>query len=152
MPAQLFLILKSFFYNRKCTNVKGNSFSPQHIAVGSYKVVILHPTFSTSIRLISLELLSISHLCRRYGLIIHTQWHYYSYTQFAISRLIEAWCKNWLIKINKSKSTQATFSLRRDMCSLIKLNNVTIFVFNETKYLGIIFDNRLTWGPQLKNK
>lgn len=49
-------------------------------------------------------------------------------------------------------STQINFSFRRDECPLIKLNNVTISVFNETKYLGILLDKRLTWSPRLKNK
>lgn len=66
--------------------------------------------------------------------------------------LIEACCKNWLIKINESKSTQVIFTLRHGNCPLIKLNNVNIPVSNETKYIGILLDKRLTWGPHLKNK
>jgi len=53
-----------------------------------------------------------------------------------------AWCKNWLIKINESKSTQVTFTLRHGNCPLVKLSNVHIPVSNETKYLGIILDKR----------
>lgn len=43
-------------------------------------------------------------------------------------------------------------SFRHGIYSLIKLNNDTIPVCNKTKYLGILFDKRLTWGPHLKNK
>jgi hypothetical protein len=49
-------------------------------------------------------------------------------------------------------STQVTFTLRHGICPLIKLNNANIPVRNETKYLGILVDKRLTCGSHLKNK
>lgn len=54
--------------------------------------------------------------------------------------------------INESKSTRVTFTLRQDVCPIIKLIDVPIPVQNKTKYLGIILDKRLSWGPHLKNK
>ena len=58
--------------------------------------------------------------------------------------LIDTWSTNWMININESKSSQVTFALRPGTCPTIKLKNKNIPISNETKYLGIILDKRLT--------
>lgn len=62
-------------------------------------------------------------------------------------------CK-WRTKINKNKFTQVTFTLRRTPidCPQITLNNKAIPVKDETKYLGVVINRRLTWDPHLKEK
>ncbi|XP_008183743.1 uncharacterized protein LOC103309618 [Acyrthosiphon pisum] len=62
------------------------------------------------------------------------------------------WFKSWKIKINDSKSSHVTFSLRPGDCPHITFENAIIPHSNEVKYLGLLFDRRLTWGPHLKTK
>jgi len=62
------------------------------------------------------------------------------------------WFKSWKIKINDSKSSHVTFSLRSGDCPHITFDNAIIPHSNEVKYLGLLFDRRLTWGPHLKTK
>jgi len=62
------------------------------------------------------------------------------------------WFKSRKIKINDSISSHVTFSLRPGDCPHITLENAIIPHTNEVKYLGLLFDRRLTWGPQLKTK
>jgi hypothetical protein len=56
------------------------------------------------------------------------------------------------IKINEAKSTQVNFSLRREQCPAIFLNNIQIPASPSTKYLGIYLDNHLTWKGHKKKK
>jgi hypothetical protein len=58
---------------------------------------------------------------------------------------IQEWTNIWKIKINEAKSTQVNFSLRREQCPAIFLNNVQIPASPSTIYLRIYLDNHLTW-------
>jgi hypothetical protein len=58
----------------------------------------------------------------------------------------------WKIKVNEAKSTQVNFSLRREKCPAIFLNNVQIPSSPSTKYLGIYLDNHLTWNEHIRKK
>jgi len=62
------------------------------------------------------------------------------------------WFTNWKIKINESKSSFVTFSLRPLNCPAATINNITIPHSTEIKYLGLTFDRRLTWSLHLKDK
>ncbi|VVC38952.1 Endonuclease/exonuclease/phosphatase,Reverse transcriptase domain [Cinara cedri] len=62
------------------------------------------------------------------------------------------WFNSWKIKINDSKSSHITFSLRPGNCPHIIYENAIIPHTNEAKYLGLLFDRRLTWSPHLKTK
>jgi hypothetical protein len=57
------------------------------------------------------------------------------------------WFKSWKIKINDSKSSHVTFSLRPGNCPHITFENKIIPHTNEVKYLGLLFDRRLSWLP-----
>jgi hypothetical protein len=59
--------------------------------------------------------------------------------------------KSWKIKINDSKSSHV-ISLRFGNCPHITFENAIIPHTNEGKYLGLLFDRRLTWGTHLKTK
>ena len=65
---------------------------------------------------------------------------------------LSEWFVKWKIKINESKSSFITFSLRPHICPPVTMNNTIIPHSNEVKYLGLIFDKRLTWSSHLKDK
>jgi hypothetical protein len=58
----------------------------------------------------------------------------------------------WKRKVNEAKSTQVNFSLRREKCPAIFLNNVQIPPSPSKKYLGIYLENHLTWNEHLRKK
>jgi len=66
--------------------------------------------------------------------------------------IVDLWTKIWKIKINESKSSFFTFTLRRGSCPLVTMNNIPIYSYSEVKYLSLILDNKLTWNPHLKAK
>jgi hypothetical protein len=49
----------------------------------------------------------------------------------------DAWAKKWTIKINQSKSTHITFTLRNQTCPTVQMGNVDLPQENEVKYLGM---------------
>ncbi|KAL4127024.1 hypothetical protein QTP88_011222 [Uroleucon formosanum] len=65
---------------------------------------------------------------------------------------LSKWFTKWKIKVNESKSSFVTFALRPLNCPPISMNNTIIPHSNEVKYLGLIFDRRLTWSSHLKDK
>ena len=54
--------------------------------------------------------------------------------------------------MNETKSVQVTFTLKRDTCPPINLNDAEIPQANEVKYLGIHLDKRLTWKKHIQTK
>jgi len=63
-----------------------------------------------------------------------------------------SWFNKLGIKINESKSSHITFSLRPQDFLPITLNHSTIPYRTKVKYLGLTLDRILTWGPHLKDK
>ncbi|KAL4136280.1 hypothetical protein QTP88_007828 [Uroleucon formosanum] len=66
--------------------------------------------------------------------------------------LINSWATQWRIKINPEKSYNVIFSLRKNDFPPLQLQGVDIPKTSQVKYLGLILDKRLTWGPHLKSK
>ena len=64
--------------------------------------------------------------------------------------IIDLWTKRWKIKINQTKSSFITFTLKKGFCPVVTLNNIPILSFSKVKYLGLILDSKLTWDPHLK--
>jgi hypothetical protein len=57
-----------------------------------------------------------------------------------------AWCESWNIKINVDKTQEPYFSHQNRLPdSLLTLNGRNITFVNSVKYLGVIFDKRMTW-------
>jgi hypothetical protein len=65
---------------------------------------------------------------------------------------IETWSGKWKTKINENKSAHIIFTLKKDHCPNITVNNKVIPSSDQIKYLGLTLDKRLTWGPHLKQK
>lgn len=65
---------------------------------------------------------------------------------------ISKWSIKWRIKINTDKSFHIPFTLRKAVLPPIYFQNNPIQTTTQTKYLGLILDKRLTWGPHLKIK
>jgi hypothetical protein len=57
-----------------------------------------------------------------------------------------AWCESWNIKINKENTRAIYFNHRnRPPDSLLTLNGWNNQFVNSVKYLGVIFDKKMTW-------
>lgn len=65
---------------------------------------------------------------------------------------VEKWANLWGIKINEQKCTHVTFTLRKETCSPILINNQMVPQQFWTKYLGIHLDRRLTWKSHIDAK
>ena len=63
--------------------------------------------------------------------------------------LLENWCRTWKISINNEKSAIVHFRPKRGPCSseVFLFNGTSIPVVSQYKYLGIIFDEYLTFKP-----
>lgn len=64
----------------------------------------------------------------------------------------EKWLKKWKLKANETKSTHMTFTLRRESCPPVYINNKQLLEVDSTKYLGIHLDKRLTWRKHIFTK
>lgn len=62
---------------------------------------------------------------------------------------IEDWLKCWRIRANQSKSTHVTFTLRKETCPPVSLNNEEIPQADHAKYLGMHLDRRFTWQKHI---
>jgi hypothetical protein len=63
----------------------------------------------------------------------------------------ETWCKRWNIKINEDKTQAIYFSHRiRPSEAHLALNGRNIPFVDHVKYLGVIFDKRITWRPDIE--
>jgi hypothetical protein len=62
---------------------------------------------------------------------------------------IERWTQKWRLKIKEAKSVHVTFSLKKDTCPPVRINQASIPQSETVKYLGLHFDKRLTWGQHI---
>jgi hypothetical protein len=65
---------------------------------------------------------------------------------------LEAWLKKWQININATKSVQVTFTLRKEQCPAVHINNTAIPQSPTVKYLGLHLDSRLTWTQHVDKR
>ncbi|KAK7087559.1 hypothetical protein V1264_021593 [Littorina saxatilis] len=70
--------------------------------------------------------------------------------QLAADKLA-AWADDWCVKINLEKSTTTLFTLSpKQKPGVIKLGDTPLRNDDEPTYLGVTFDKRLTWKPQIQ--
>ena len=65
---------------------------------------------------------------------------------------IEKWLQKWKIKVNETKSSHITFTLRKDHCPAVSINQTFIQQVESVKYLGLHFDRRLNWKQHIAKK
>jgi hypothetical protein len=66
--------------------------------------------------------------------------------------ILQRWLQKWKIKINESKSTHLTFTLRNDPSPPLYLNNIEIPPATTVKYLGFYLDTKLNWKDHIIKK
>jgi hypothetical protein len=66
--------------------------------------------------------------------------------------ILHSWLQKWNIKINETKSTYLTFTLRNDPSPPIYLNVVEMPSAATVKYLGLHLDNKLNWKTHIAKK
>jgi hypothetical protein len=62
------------------------------------------------------------------------------------------WLKKWKIKFNESKSSHISFTLRKDHCPAVNINQTIILQTEVVKYLELQFDCRLNWKEHVAKK
>ncbi|KAG5893987.1 hypothetical protein JTB14_004242 [Gonioctena quinquepunctata] len=62
---------------------------------------------------------------------------------------IQNWIEIWRIRANGAKSIHVTFTLRRETCPLVKINNFQLLQAEDAKYLGMHWDRRPTRKKQI---
>ena len=60
-----------------------------------------------------------------------------------------SWCKSHDIKISKDKTKLMVFGINNKASFQLYLDNFSIEKVNKFKFLGIYFDNSLTWKPHI---
>lgn len=65
---------------------------------------------------------------------------------------ISTWARPWKIRLNREKSTNVDFTLRKHGYKPIVLNGEVLEKANHAKYLGVYLDKRLTWKTHIIKK
>lgn len=65
---------------------------------------------------------------------------------------LQEYFKKWKIKVNEVKSQHITFTLKKQTCPTVKLNDISMTQTKEIKYLGLHLDRRLTWKKHVNTK
>jgi len=60
--------------------------------------------------------------------------------------------EKWRMKANETKSAQISFTLKKDKCPPVQLNNQQPTQTEDVKYLGIHLDRKLTWRKRQSAK
>ena len=65
---------------------------------------------------------------------------------------LQQWLTKWKIKVNENKSAHISFTLRKEICPAVTINNIQIPQKQTVKYLGLHLDAKLTWKQHLAKK
>ena len=65
---------------------------------------------------------------------------------------MEKWFHKWGFKTNEKKSTYVTFTLRKQTCPQVSINNITVPNKDTVRYLGMSLHRRLTWKQHIVDK
>ena len=64
----------------------------------------------------------------------------------------EKWLRKWKIKVNESKSTHITFTVRKGLCPPVSINQTIIPQTESVKHLGLHLVCRLNWKEHIAKK
>ena len=63
--------------------------------------------------------------------------------------ILDNWTKQWLVKINATKTTYSIFTLStRNHVANLQINGQQLRKEDTPTYLGVTYDQRLTWKAQ----
>ena len=65
---------------------------------------------------------------------------------------MEKWFQKWGFKINEKKSSHVTFTLRKQTCPQVTINNTIIPCKDSVRHLGMTLVRRLTWKKHISEK
>ena len=65
---------------------------------------------------------------------------------------MEKWFHKWRFKINENKSSHIIFTLRKQSCPQVSINNIPIPNKDSVRYLDMILDRRMTWKRRIVDK
>jgi len=65
---------------------------------------------------------------------------------------IKKWLQKWKMKVNQTKSTHITFTLRKGHCPPFCINQTDMPQVENVKYLGLNFDRKLIWKEHIAIK
>jgi hypothetical protein len=156
LPFTYYLILKSYLSDRYFRVSQGSAFSPYlPVLAGVPQGSILGP-FLYSLYTADVPVHPLTTFCTFADdvaiLSSDTNPATASNTLQSQLGLLESWSQLWGIKFNETKCTHVTFTLRKEPCPPLYLNNVQIPVADVVRYLGLYIDKRLTWNPHTRLK
>jgi ribonuclease HI len=64
---------------------------------------------------------------------------------------VVAWCDCWGFKISEAKTVGVVFTRKKQQNIKIKIHGNEISIENEVKFLGMIFDSKLTWNAHINS-
>lgn len=156
LPNNTHKLLESYLYNRKFVVRCNTAISDEHsIEAGVPQGSVLGPTlyvlFTADIPTSSN--LTVSTFADDTAILSRSRCPIKASSQLAIYLVdVEKWLSDWRIKVNEQKCKQVTFTLNRQDCPPLTLNNVALPTANEVTYLGVHLDRRLTWRRHIEAK
>lgn len=156
LSTPLYLLSKSYLQNRSFLVRQGNSFSSQFqfeagVPQGSDLLPDLYNIYTVEIPNSENTLIA-TYADDTAILSSHSDSKTaYQNLQIHLDNILK-WSIKWKIKVNTDKSFHIPFILRKAVLPTVYFQNNPIQSTTQTKYLGLILDKRLTWGPHLKTK
>jgi hypothetical protein len=149
-PTNIITFISSFLSQRKFrVSVEGEMSTPRYMQAGVPQGSVLSPTLYNLYINDTPHISSANLALFADDTCLHTTGRKKGYVLRKIQRGLDtmaAWCERWNIKINEDKTRAIYFSRRRGPPdSLLTLNGRNIPLVNNIKYLGVIFDKRMTW-------
>lgn len=156
LPINYYLFLNSYIDNRHYFVKEGGEISQLNntsagVPQGSVMGPILYLLFTSDLP--QNEILTIGTFADdTAALSVHKNPKTASHQLQIYTNSISSWLQKWRIRANETKSVQVTFTLNKQKCPPIKLNEIEIPQKDDTKYLGIHLDKKLNWKKHIQTK